>query len=640
MYRLKVLGGLVLESDSEKLPASAQQRRRLTLLVVLAHAGDRGITRDRLLALLWPESKEESARHALDQLLYATRRDLGRDVVISEAGQLRINPERVRSDHAEFEARLARGETGRAVELYAGPFLDGVHLDNAPEFERWVEGERTRLAQRFASALERLAADARARGDHGDAARWWRRLAAADPLNGRIAVGLIRALADAGDRAGALQHARVHATLVREELGIEPDAEVLALEERLRSAPAAAPAAPPQKEREPHTPDSIPGAEAAVPTIAPAAALRPRSRRGVLIGGALLIALAGAAVLVHAGPFSASPSPAASARAVDPAAHALYLRGRIEWNRRSREGLERAIVLFRQATERDPTYPEAYAGLADAYVILGYLGYVPGDASFPKGKAAALQALALDSTMGEAHAALGVAFQWEKRWAEAEQSFIRAIAYAPEYATGHQWYALLLTILGRRQEAVARGRRAAELDPLSIQVHNTYGIMLYNAGALDSALHVYERVVTSEPDTAWVRQNPWVLSNFGRVAAAAGRYDDAIRLIEQAARAVPRHPRPLHALAVTYLTMGDPTRARSAFEPADPDHPHYPVYRALLHAQLGEVDAAFDWLDRVKEWSPVLLLPLGSDPALDALRADPRYPGLRRRIRLPAPPHE
>ena len=667
MFRLKLLGGLALESDSEMLPASAHQRRRLALLVVLARAGGRGASRDRLLALLWPESTQESARHALDQLLYLTRRDLGRDVISSETGQLRLDAGVVWSDAARFEAHLQQGEWEAAAGLYAGPFLDGVHLGGSLELERWVDAERARLAERFVGALERLAHSARERGDREAAVSWARRRVAAEPLGARGALGLMQALADAGDPAGALRYFHTYRTLLREELETEPGTEVLALAERLTREPERRPPGDPgtnppspDGERSPGGPADepptgshpLPGpdpAPAAAEGSGPAPPVRPlwlgrRSRRAALVASlAGAAAVAGAIVLADAHTPAAHPAPpaarstAAGTRTPDPAAHSLYLRGRIAWNRRSREGLQEAVVLFRQATERDPTYAEAYAGLADAYVILGYLGYVPGDATFPKGKAAALQALALDPTVGEAHAALGVALQWEKRWTEAERAFVRAIEYAPTYATGHQWYALLLTILGRREEAVVHGRHAARLDPLSVQVHNTYGIMLYHAGALDSALHVYERVVTNEPDTAWVRQNPWVLSNFGKVAAAAGRHRDAVRLIERAAQAVPRHPRPLHALAAAHLAAGDSSRARAVFDGADPEHPHYAVYRALLHAQLGELDAAFAWLDRVEEWGPVVLLPLGGDPVLDPLRADPRYAALRRRLGLPAP---
>lgn len=673
MFHLRALGCLTLQSDSAAIPVAASQRRRLMLLVALARAGDRGISRERLLALLWAENTEESARHALDQLLYTSRRDLDRQVIRSEGGQLRLNAKVVWSDVADFEAHLQRDEWELAVDLYGGPFLHGIHLGASLPLERWVEVERARLEERFLEALVRLAHAAAEQGDLRAALAWRRRRVAAEPFSGPGAIGLMQAFEAVGDRGGALRYAHTYAALVRAELGGEPNADILALTKRLTLAPEP-PLRPPSHwspsaegptnehsrddsvgdhpTPDSHQPPSSSSPSSAAEVGGAALPLRPRwftirSRPAALLGGLILVTgLWGVLVLglrhpasrpatVDSAPGAGQFRPTVSPETPDPMAHALYLRGRMAWNHRSREGLREAVVLFRQATERDPSYAMAYAGLAEAYVMLGYLGFIPGEASFPKGKAAALQALALDSTMGQAYAAVGVALQWERRWADAEQAFVRALEYAPENATAHQWYALLLTILGRRHEAVTHGRRAAELDPLSIQVHNTYGILLYHAGALDSALHVYERMVTSEPDTAWVRQNPWVLSNFGTVAAAAGRHKEAVGLIERAARVVPGHPRPMLALAGAYLTAGDPTQARAAFDRADPDHPHYALYRGLLHARRGEMDATFHWLGRVQEWSPVLLIPLIGDPALDGLRADPRFAQLRRRLLLP-----
>lgn len=649
MFRLRALGGLSLESDSEVLPASAHQRRRLALLVLLARAGERGISRDRLLALLWPESASDSARHALDQLLYATRRDLGKLAVASEAGQLRLNPEVVCSDCGEFQRCLQREEWEAAVGLYQGPFLDGVHLGGSAELERWADTTRAELEAEFAGVLEALARQAEQRGDVQAAVQWWRKRAGAEPLSGRAATGLAQALVGAGDAAGALRYLRTYRALLREELGTEPAPELLVLAERLvrepeRRAPGPSPSGGADEQPEP-------APEPAPPVRAPGTPRRAaRPGRRAVLGGvlALMVGLTGAIVFASANApadRSAGKAPAPSAPAAgegakhapDPAAHALYLRARIAWDRRSRDGLQQAVVLFRQATERDPLYAEAHAGLASAYVILGYLGYLPGDATFPKGRAAALQALALDPREGEAYAALGVALQWERRWAEAEQALLRAVTYAPRYATGHQWYALLLSILGRRGEALAHGKHAVELDPLSVQISNTYAILLVRAGQPDSALRVFERVVTNEPDTAWVRENPWVLANFAKVAAASGRAEEAVRLAERAAEAVPGHPRPLHDLALAHLAMGNAARARAAFAAADPAHPHYPVYRALLHAHLGDLDSAFAWLDRVEEWSPVMLLTLAGDPTRSALHRDPRFAALRRRVGLPPP---
>lgn len=236
MVFLWTFGGLSLVGDG--LSRSASQPRRLSLLVLLARGRERGVSRDKLLAHLWPESPADHARHALEQLVYTTRRDLGRSAVLSEGGQLRLDPRRVRADCWEFEILLERGELERAVHLYVGPFLDGVYLSRAGELERWVDRERAVLAERFEAALEALAMDAEGCGDPVTAAAWWRRLAAAQPLNARVARRLMKALVRAGDRAGALRHARAHAILVREELGVEPDGAFTAFVDRL-AGPAA-----------------------------------------------------------------------------------------------------------------------------------------------------------------------------------------------------------------------------------------------------------------------------------------------------------------------------------------------------------------------------------------------------------------
>jgi DNA-binding SARP family transcriptional activator/Tfp pilus assembly protein PilF len=645
MFNLIALGGLALQSD-ENLPLSANQRRRLALLVLLAPAGERGITREKLFGYLWPDSSQEKARHALEQLLYATRRDLGREAILSVSGVLRLNPAIVQADVLQFTAALEQGNLEEAIRLYAGPFLDGVYLEDAPEFERWVESKRAYLEQRYTTALEKLADAATASGDQRAAVEFWRRLADTDPLNSHYATGLIRALASRGDTAAALREARRYEELVRQELESDPDPSFVALVESIRQTPAAIP----REAGKPGVGRVAPAGQRSAARRSPHVRKPSRSRGAVSPPGwqfsrrALYVTLA---VITWASAFALATGLARSgeqdrdipaapgAGTADPVAHELYLRGRTEWNRRSRDGLEQAVVLFRQATEQDPTYADAFAGLADAYVILGYLGFAPGDASFPKGRAAAQRALELDAGQGNAYAALGKALQWELRWSEAEEALRRAVTYAPDYATGHQWYALLLTILGRTEEAVTHARHAAQLDPLSIQVQNTYGITYYHARGVDSALDVFTRLVTFEPDTAWVRQNPWVLSNFGKVAAAAGRHEDAVRLLERAVQEVPHHPRPLYDLAVAHIRAGDRERADATFTRADSVHPHYPLYRGLLHAWLGDLDAAFAWLSMIEEWGPVTVLTLVGDPWPDTLPADPRYAALRQRLDLP-----
>ena len=237
MFRLETLGSLALTGG----PAAAvtTQRRRLALLALLAVAGERGLTRDKLAAYLWPDSPSDNARHGLEQLLYELRRQLGNSVVLGP-DPLRLNPETITSDVTEFRQAVARGAPVEAVELYRGPFLDGFYLSDAAEFERWAQEERSHLAGKYAWALEGLADAARGGRDHAAEIAWRRRLVATDPLNGGSALSLMRALASAGDGAGALQYARVYETLMREELDSAPDLPFKTFVQELRAAQASA----------------------------------------------------------------------------------------------------------------------------------------------------------------------------------------------------------------------------------------------------------------------------------------------------------------------------------------------------------------------------------------------------------------
>ncbi len=216
----------------------------MAVLALLARAGQRGFGREKLLAILWPDADDERGPRALGQALYMLRRDLGSDDSIAGTKELRLDPSLVTSDVAEFASAVARGDDEAAAQLYEGPFLDGFHLADSDEFSRWVERERSQLQHDYMRVLESLARTATAKGDASRAVSWWRRLAALDPLNARVTVGLMEALAAAGDRAGALQHARVYEALLGQELDLAPDRDVLALAARLRAASDQPPPAP------------------------------------------------------------------------------------------------------------------------------------------------------------------------------------------------------------------------------------------------------------------------------------------------------------------------------------------------------------------------------------------------------------
>ncbi|HEU4566238.1 MAG TPA: tetratricopeptide repeat protein [Gemmatimonadaceae bacterium] len=234
MQRLQLFGGISIQTEQGPLTGRAVQRRRLALLALLAAARGRGVSRDRLIAHLWPAADAENGRRFLSDSVYRINQALGGDVIVAAGDDLRLAEQRLPSDLADFESALARGEHEEAVGVYGGPLLDGFHLSDAPEFERWVDGERDRLARAYADALEALAERAERAESHAAAAGWWRRLAVHDPYSSRIALRLMQALAAAGDRGAAIQHARVHEALLRADLEVEPDPAVRTLTEQLR----------------------------------------------------------------------------------------------------------------------------------------------------------------------------------------------------------------------------------------------------------------------------------------------------------------------------------------------------------------------------------------------------------------------
>jgi DNA-binding SARP family transcriptional activator len=223
MLRLRTFGGLSLSRGTENLTGAVTQRRRLAILALLAVARDAGLSRDKLQAYLWPESDAERARHVLNQLLYAQRRQVGQEALFVGRKTLRLNRAVIETDVSEFEEALDRGALEDAAARYAGPFLDGFFLKDAPEFERWVDGQRDRLARRALGALAALAERAASEGGDARAVSWWRRAAELDPLDSAVALELVRALARVGDRAGALRYARHHAEALDLQLGVPPD---------------------------------------------------------------------------------------------------------------------------------------------------------------------------------------------------------------------------------------------------------------------------------------------------------------------------------------------------------------------------------------------------------------------------------
>ncbi len=300
----------MLEGANGPVRGRAAHRRRIALLALLASSRGRPVARERLIGLLWPEHPGDAARHLLSESLYVLRKALGDKAFVAVGDEVALDPRVVGSDAGEFEAAVDAGDPARAVGLYRGPFLDGFYLSDADEFERWVEGERSRLARVYAQALERLAEAAEEGYEFLEAAGWWRRLIAHDPYSSRVVLRLMRALESGGEHAAALFAATEHVEFLREDLGAQPDPAVPAYAERLRTAPAhgsipllpelPAPAlpAPALPERGPVPESEGGGSPPPVPPPAPvvpdaARGLPARARRlGVRIGAAGLLGLA------------------------------------------------------------------------------------------------------------------------------------------------------------------------------------------------------------------------------------------------------------------------------------------------------------------------------------------------------------
>lgn len=297
MLHVRTFGGLSVAADGVPVGGAGHQRKTMALLALLATAGLRGVSRDKLIAYLWPDADEEHGRGLLKQAFYALRRDLHAPDLFLRATELRLNPTVVTSDIQLFEIALDRGDLSGAVSLYQGPFLDGFYLSDSPEFEHWVEAERDQLRRRVGDALEKLAAEVAAQGDNRSAVDYWRWVSRLDPLNSRVALGLMQALVEAGDPAGALEVAHEHDALLREELEVGPDAAVVDLAGRLRTQ-AAEPRPVPQPGREN---DPTSAAEVNDGETQPVARRRVTPLAGKLALGALVAVLVAAALLSRSG---------------------------------------------------------------------------------------------------------------------------------------------------------------------------------------------------------------------------------------------------------------------------------------------------------------------------------------------------
>jgi len=314
-------------------------------------------------------------------------------------------------------------------------------------------------------------------------------------------------------------------------------------------------------------------------------------------------------------------------------AYQAYMKGRYFWNKRTGEGLKKAIEYFEDAIKKDPNYGLAHAGLADSYALLGDYGVVAPQEAFPKMKAAATRAVEIDDQLAEAHTSLAYAkilSDWD--WSGAEEEFKRAIELNYSYATAHHWYSEYLAAVGRFDEALEEAKRAEELDPQSLIINTNLGWILYLARRYDEAIEEFKKTLEMEPSFFLAGALLW------QAYVKKGMYDEAMS--SGATKLDTRSPEQrerYETLRKAYDTSGWKGFRRKEFE-LDVQRSKAagisPYATGLLYVELGENDLALKSLEKAYEGREVSLRWLKVDPFLDGVRSDPRFVDLLRRMGL------
>jgi tetratricopeptide (TPR) repeat protein len=318
-----------------------------------------------------------------------------------------------------------------------------------------------------------------------------------------------------------------------------------------------------------------------------------------------------------------------NAGTTNPDAYDLYLKGRYYWNQRTEADFWKGIESFRQAIEKDPNYAQAYAGLADCYILLGPNDVLPAKEVYPLARTAALRALQLDDTLAEAHASLGfvrLLYDWNP--IQAEKEFRRAIELNPNYPTAHHWYAYDLVAMKRSDEAIAEIRRALELDPVSPIINTDVGQILLLARHPDEAIAQCQKAISLDA------QFPQVYWYLGLLYEQKGIFDQAFEAFLKAPPGFSNSP-PDASIRAAYRVSGIRGYWRerlSSLGRQSQEHYVSPFTLAVPYARLGEVDRALENLGRALDERYPSMVFLQVEPVFDSLRSDPRFEELLERV--------
>jgi tetratricopeptide (TPR) repeat protein len=313
-------------------------------------------------------------------------------------------------------------------------------------------------------------------------------------------------------------------------------------------------------------------------------------------------------------------------------AYQAYLKGRWFWNKRTKEGMEKAIEYFHEAIGKDPEFALPYTGIADSYVSLGWFDLVPRDVAFTKAKEAAIKAIEIDNTVSEAHVSLAnveILCFWD--WVNAEKEFKRALELNPSNAEVHHQYAHLLASTGRLEEGVLEMRRALEFEPISVVINSCMGQNLYYACRYNAAIEQLQKAI--EIDPSYYDPYGWL----GMAYLLKGMQEQAITMFQKA-KAFPRYKtRMIGALGYAYAIQGMRSEALNKLKELEDLSKEGRIdlcYIAWIFTGLGEKKRAFEWLEKAYEEKSNLLIMLKVDPFYESLRSDPRFRTLLKKMRL------
>jgi tetratricopeptide (TPR) repeat protein len=324
----------------------------------------------------------------------------------------------------------------------------------------------------------------------------------------------------------------------------------------------------------------------------------------------------------------------AAAPTISRDAYESYLKGRYFWNKRNPEDLKKALGCFKQASEEQPDFARAFAGLADTYSLLGAAGFdvLSRSDAGQKAREAAKRALELDPGMAEAHASMGfVLYSYDWNWPAAEKEFKQAILLNPSYATAHEWYSEYLNDFGRKEESLSEAEAALALDPISVLAIQFVARAHYFARRFDQAMESSRKALELDPNFSIAHLR------LGRSCAAKGMYAEAITEFQEFGRLSGDESLATASIGNALARSGDRTRALQSLDQltALSAQKHVPaICFAIVHIGLGNQRQAFIWLDKAYEEHSDFLLVLKVDPLFDPVRINPRFQEILQRVGL------